>query len=91
MTNDHFDLPDAPQKTHHPLVEVETPYRGKEWRYRGYHIWFDMPPVPTRAWDWHYQHEDCDLDDNRHGACASMAQCLAEIDDYIEEHEEEAE
>lgn len=52
--------------------------------YRGYHIYYDAPPIPVRTCDWHYVHDDYDgaddSTDNRHGHCASEQECRAEID-----------
>ena len=93
MTNDPFDLPDAPQKTVHE-VTTEVVYGRTYYHYRGYVIWYDPPPVPTDAWNWHYHHDDFDgaedADDNRYGHCPTKEQCIGEIDDYIEDHEDEA-
>ena len=60
--------------------------------YRGFHIYFDPPPIPTRANDWHFVHDDYDgaedANDNRHGHAASVEECKAEIDDWHEEQGE---
>ena len=44
-------------------------------------IWFDPPPIGTRDFDWHYQHEDTDLDCPpwMNGSCASREACLTDI------------
>lgn len=73
----------------HPL-ETSVVYGRTYYHYRHYKIWRDPPPVPTRAWDWHYQHDDIDLDDNRYGHCATLEACKGEIDDAIEDEEFEA-
>ena len=62
--------------------------------YRGYHIYYDPPPVPTRQWDWHFYHDDYDPtpehlydppSDHRNGDAPSILGCMAEIDMQIEE------
>ena len=54
--------------------------------YRGYEIYFDPPPVPTRAWDWHYVHKDYDgPGDRRCGDEGSVEHCKQSIDELVEE------
>lgn len=57
--------------------------------YRGYHIRFDPPPIPTRAFDWAWVHDDYDGapdgNDTRCGASASLEQAKADIDEQIED------
>lgn len=52
--------------------------------YRGYHIYYDPPPIPIRTMDWHYYHNDFDgaedSGDNRCGSAASEEACRAEVD-----------
>jgi hypothetical protein len=55
--------------------------------YRGCTIWHDAPPIPTRAWDWHWMHNDWDLDDPRHGDAASEQACRDAIDEILEDSE----
>ena len=64
--------------------------------YRGYHIYFDPPPIPTRAADWHFYHDNYDaevesdgtvIQDPRHGDGPSLEDCKAQIDEQIEEAE----
>lgn len=60
--------------------------------YRGYWIECDPPPIPSRAHDWQWWHDDYDgaedAHDRRHGASASLEEAKAEIDAQIEEAEE---
>ena len=53
--------------------------------YRGYVIHYDPPPIPVRCCDWHFVHEDYDLDDHRYGHGASDADCRAQIDEMEDE------
>lgn len=51
-------------------------------------IWYDPPPIGTRAMDWHYQHEDCDGPDSpawMTGSCASREACVEEIISFYDE------
>lgn len=49
--------------------------------YRGYRIYFDPPPIPTRNCDWHFVHEDYDgPEDHRAGHGGSEQECRDEID-----------
>ena len=52
-------------------------------------IWCEPPPIPVRDFDWHYQHENTDLDcpSWMNGSCASREACIAEI---IEGYEDRA-
>ena len=62
--------------------------------YRGFHIWFDPPPIPVREYDWHYQHESFDGapdgGDHRYGHCADCAACQRDIDDMLDDDEDAA-
>lgn len=52
--------------------------------YRGCTIIFDPKPIPDRRHDWDWTHKDYDgPPDNRLGACASVEECKAEIDERI--------
>lgn len=57
--------------------------------YRGYHIRFDPPPIPTRDCDWQWHHDDFDGapdgNDHRCGASASLEAAKADIDDQIDD------
>lgn len=59
--------------------------------YKGWYIYYDPPPIPTRNCDWHYVHRDFDgapdANDNRCGHAASEASAMDEIDAWIEENE----
>lgn len=61
--------------------------------YRGYHIYFDAPPIPTRSCDWHFYHDDYDgapdAGDNRYGHGPTEADCREQIDE-IEEWDQAA-
>lgn len=57
--------------------------------YRGYHIYYDPPPIPVRTCDWHFVHDDYDgapndydegPADHRCGSAASEQACREEID-----------
>ncbi len=58
--------------------------------YRNWHIHYDPPPIPSRASDWHFAHDDFDgapdANDNRYGHAASLEAAKAEIDAWIEEN-----
>ena len=57
-------------------------------RYRNYIITYDPPPIPTRACDWQFAHQDfdgaSDSGDNRAGSAASLDDAKDQIDDMIE-------
>ncbi len=54
--------------------------------YRGFRIWYEPPPIPIRAYDWHFAHEGYDgPGDPRHGDAASREDCQQRIDEYVEE------
>ena len=59
--------------------------------YRGYTITYWAKPVPTRAWDYDFSHEDYDgapdSGDHRCGNGASVEDCKEQIDDLIEDEE----
>ena len=59
-----------------------------ETKYRGFEIYSDPPPIPTRAHDWAFVHEDYDgPGDNRHGTGRSVEDCHTQIDEMIEDEE----
>jgi hypothetical protein len=63
---------------------MKTPQR---FAYRGYTVYYDPPPVPTRRWDWHfYNDEDPELGMD-HGP--TPEDCMSQIDDLILDREEE--
>ena len=48
------------------------------------------PPIPSRAFDWHWAHEGFDgPGDPRSGDAASEIECRLAIDEMYEEHYEE--
>lgn len=54
-------------------------------RYRGYEIAHDPKPIPTRAHDWGFVHEDYDgPDDPRHGTAPSLEEARRAIDEQLE-------
>jgi len=58
--------------------------------YRGFTIGHDPPPVPSRAADWQYVHDDYDgPPDDRHGHAASEQACRDEIDAWHDEQRAE--
>ncbi len=67
------------------MTPVSQPARAGELTYRGWHIDFDPPPIPTRNCDWHFWHDDFDgapdAGDNRRGRAPSLADAKAQIDD----------
>lgn len=81
---------------------ADHPPQADGWRhdgrydYRGFVISYDPPPIPIRTMDWHYTHENYDgapdAYDDRHGHCASLEECKAEIDRefFVDGEEEEA-
>ena len=64
-------------------------------KYRGYTISYWAKPVPTRAWDYDFSHEDYDgapdSGDNRCGNARSLEQAKEFIDELIEEEEADRE
>jgi hypothetical protein len=58
-------------------------------KYRGYIIGYSQKPIPTRAMDYDFYHEDVDgapdSGDNRYGNGPSVEDCKAQIDEQIEE------
>jgi len=54
-------------------------------QYRNYTIVYDPPPIPTRACDWQFVHNEfdgaSDSGDHRGGSAASLAAAKAAIDD----------
>lgn len=49
--------------------------------YRGYHIYYDPPPIPIRKFDYCFVHRDFDgPGDPRHGAAETITEALREID-----------
>lgn len=53
-------------------------------RYGNWHIEFNPPPIPTRACDWQFWHDDYDgapdANDNRCGSAATLDDAKMEID-----------
>jgi hypothetical protein len=53
--------------------------------YRGWHIEFNPPPIPSRNCDWQFWHDDFDgaedSGDNRCGSAESLEAAKAEIDE----------
>lgn len=59
--------------------------------YRNFIITEDHPPIPTRAHDWNYRHEDYNgPEDQRWGTGSSLQDCKNAIDDMLWEPECEA-
>ena len=54
-------------------------------QYRGYNIFYDPPPIPTRAHDYQFWHEDWDLDDTRHGTAPTLSDAKQLIDEIEED------
>jgi hypothetical protein len=49
-------------------------------RHGSWLIYYDPPPIPTRACDWHFVHDDYDGEgDPRHGSGPSVEDCIAQI------------
>ena len=60
--------------------------RAHEFIYRGHLIYFDPPPIPTRAHDWRWAHLDYDgPEDSRCGSGPSPEACQADIDEYLDD------
>ena len=56
--------------------------------YRGFRIEYDPPPIPARACDWVWAHEDYDgPGDSRIGHAPTLAAAQAAVDEYLEEYE----
>lgn len=75
-------------------VARATGEAGAKITYRGWHIRFDPPPIPTRNCDWQFWHDDYDgapnygdegPADNRCGSAPSLEAAKAEIDLWHEE------
>lgn len=56
--------------------------------YRNYNIPFVCPPIGCRDMDYHFHHEDFDLDDDRCGSGPSVEDCKKQIDEQIAEGED---
>jgi len=55
-------------------------------KYRGYLITYDPPPIPSRACDWAFEHEDYDgPGDSRFGYAPSLEDAKAQIDDLLDD------
>jgi hypothetical protein len=55
-------------------------------RYRGFIIRYDPPPIPSRACDYSWEHEDYDgPGDRRFGYESSEEACKIAIDHFLEE------
>lgn len=63
--------------------------------YRGYHIRYNPPPIPTREYDWQWAHQNFDgswdANDFRCGASASLEAAKVAIDEQIYSLTEEVE
>jgi hypothetical protein len=77
---------------------LKAPKTAPAETYRGYQIYFDPPPIPTRNCDWHFVHDDYDgapnepdegPADHRCGSGSSIEDCKAQIDD-IDDIEDDA-
>lgn len=59
--------------------------------YRGWSFSYDPPPIPSRACDWHWVHDDFDGapdgNDNRCGSESSFAAALCACDDWEDEND----
>lgn len=94
MSYDHWKTtdPDAEFIGNVEMPSPPVPVMGGQ--YRGFVIYYDPPPVPTRIWDWHFIHRDFDgapdAFDHRIGAGDSAADCARQIDEFYEALEEEA-
>lgn len=54
--------------------------------YRNCHIYYDPPPIPTRAHDWHWYHDEYDgPGDRRCGSGPSVEDCKAQIDEALDD------
>ena len=55
--------------------------------YRGYLISFEPKPIPNRAYDWDYMHEDYDgapdAEDGRCGNGGTLQSCKDQIDEEV--------
>jgi hypothetical protein len=63
------------------LLAVPFPIRGARVVYRGYHVYYDPPPIPLRTCDWHFVHLDWDEGDKRCGHAVTAKDAYAQIDD----------
>ncbi|MCP4169957.1 MAG: hypothetical protein GY758_04190 [Fuerstiella sp.] len=58
-------------------------------KYRGYTITYDPPPIPIRAHDWQFAHDEYDgPEDTRIGYAKSLTDAMHEVDEQIAEDEE---
>lgn len=74
--------PFSPAPRRYPIVQGP---RGIT-HYGPWRIYYDPPPIPTRACDWHWVHDDYDGapdgNDNRYGSESSFVACLNACDDW---------
>ena len=73
-------------------LAAETFSASRPLHYGAYHIWLDPPPIPTRAFDWTFAHEDYDgapdSGDTRCGFASSIADAVRQIDEIERERRE---
>lgn len=57
--------------------------------YRGYYIFFEPVPVPSKKFDYQFVHKDFDgapdSGDSRYGAAPSVQECIDKIDELEDE------
>lgn len=61
-----------------------------QWVYKGWQIYFDMPPIPSRAFDWVAQSPDFDAeyDDGQLVCCGGQQVHAATYEDLLQEIED---
>ncbi len=81
-----FVTPFAPAARRHPIEQ------GKHGvtHYGPWRVYYEPPPIPTRAFDWHWYHEDYDgAPDGNDGRCGSesnFAAALCACDDWEDDN-----
>jgi hypothetical protein len=92
LRHDQINLPEEPAMTDHPIWDAMVKAAGE--MYRGFHIYYDPPPIPTRAHDWHFVSDNYDAEsfsDGSHsdnGLCGdgpTMESCVDQIDEMLAE------
>ena len=61
-----------------------------QWTYKGWQIGFDMPPIPTNAFDWSATSPDYDVDCDQDGfhKCAGHIVHAATYEELLQEIED---
>lgn len=83
-TADPSPTPEALEAVESSHQKFSVTIRGQKW-----HLSWNPKPIPTKAYDWDWGHDDYDgPGDTRCGSAASVLGCLEEILDYMEDHDQ---